>query len=95
MRLLYYNGNGDFSLAEFFKSAIPEYAILLHTWEEEEVTFKDLQNRTSTKKDGYKKIRFCAEQAKHNGLQYFWVDTCYINKSNSAKLAEAINSMFC
>jgi hypothetical protein len=94
MRLLCYNGDGNFSLAEFFKSTIPEYAILLHTWEGEEVTFKDLQNRTGTKKAGYEKIRFCAEQARRNGLQYFWVDTCYINKSNNAELIEAINSMF-
>ncbi len=94
MRLLCYNGDSDFSLAEFFKSTIPEYAILSHTWEEGEVTFEDLQNGTGTKKAGYKKIRFCAEQAKRDGLQYFWVDTCCIDKSNSAELAEAINSMF-
>ncbi|KAH9203855.1 HET-R [Leptodontidium sp. 2 PMI_412] len=94
MRLLYYNGDGDFSLAEFFKSAIPEYAILSHTWEGEEVTLEDLQNGTGTKKAGYEKIRFCAEQAKRDGLQYFWVDTCCIDKLNSAELTEAINSMF-
>jgi hypothetical protein len=56
MRLLYYNGDGDFSLAEFFNSAIPEYAILSHTWEGEEVTFEELQNRTGTKKASYEKI---------------------------------------
>ena len=94
MRLLHYNGDGDFSLAQFFGSAIPEYAILSHTWEGDEVTFEDLQNGTGTKKVGYEKIRFCAEQAKRDGLQYFWVDTCCIDKSNSAELAEAINSMF-
>ncbi|KAH7346491.1 hypothetical protein BKA65DRAFT_428866 [Rhexocercosporidium sp. MPI-PUGE-AT-0058] len=94
MRLLYYNRDGDFSLAEFFKRAIPEYAILSHTWEGDEVTFKDLQNGTGTTKAGYEKIRFCAEQAKHDGLQYFWVDTCCIDKSNNAELAKAINSMF-
>ena len=94
MRLLYCNGDGDFSLAEFFKSAIPEYAILSHTWEDEEVTFEDLQNGTGTKKDGYQKICFCAEQAKRDGLQYFWVDTCCIDKSNAVELQEAINSMF-
>jgi hypothetical protein len=27
-------------------------------------------------------------------LEYFWVDTCYIDKSSSNELAEAINSMF-
>ncbi|KAG9235725.1 hypothetical protein BJ875DRAFT_533996 [Amylocarpus encephaloides] len=60
----------------------------------DEVTFKDLQNGTGTKKGGYQKIRFCAEQSKRDSLQYFWVDTCCIDKSNSAELAEAINSMF-
>jgi hypothetical protein len=49
---------------------------------------------TSKSKAGYGKIQFCGEQAKRNGLQYFWVDTCCINKSNSTELAEAINSMF-
>ncbi|KAH7342992.1 hypothetical protein BKA65DRAFT_526948 [Rhexocercosporidium sp. MPI-PUGE-AT-0058] len=39
-------------------------------------------------------IRFCGEQARLNGLQYFWVDTCCIDKSNNTELAEAINSMF-
>ncbi|KAH6724991.1 hypothetical protein BKA61DRAFT_537097 [Leptodontidium sp. MPI-SDFR-AT-0119] len=94
MRLLHYNSDGDFSLTEFFESDIPEYAILSHTWEGEEVTFEDLQNGTGIKKAGYEKIRFCAEQANRDGLQYFWVDTCCINKSSSAELAEAINSMF-
>jgi hypothetical protein len=28
------------------------------------------------------------------GLQYIWVDTCCIDKSSSAELLEAINSMF-
>ncbi|KAH9210371.1 hypothetical protein DL95DRAFT_474749 [Leptodontidium sp. 2 PMI_412] len=56
--------------------------------------FEDLQNGTGTKKAGYEKIRFCAEQAKRDGLQYFGVDTCCIDKSNSAELVEAINSMF-
>ena len=39
-------------------------------------------------------IRFCGEQAKRDGLQYFWVDTCCIDKSNHSELAEAITSMF-
>jgi hypothetical protein len=59
------------------------------------VTFEDLQNGTGTKKAGSNKIRFCGEQARRDGLQYFWVDTCCINKSSSAELSEAINSMFC
>ncbi|KAG4432782.1 hypothetical protein IFR05_011734 [Cadophora sp. M221] len=94
MRLLQYNSDGNFSLTEFFDNAIPEYAILSHRWGTEEATFEDLQKGIGTKKAGYEKIRFCAEQTKRDGLQYFWVDTCCIDKSNNAELAEAINSMF-
>jgi hypothetical protein len=49
-------------------------------------TFKD--------KAGYDKIQFCGEMARRHGWQYFWVDTCCIDKSNNAELSEAINSMF-
>jgi len=94
MRLLQYN-DGDLSLTTFFTDKIPQkYAILSHTWGAEEVTFEDLQKRTCGKKAGYKKIWFCGEQARRDGLQYFWVDTCCIDKSSSAELTEAINSMF-
>ncbi|KAH7364004.1 hypothetical protein BKA65DRAFT_389749 [Rhexocercosporidium sp. MPI-PUGE-AT-0058] len=94
MRLLQCDNDGDLSLTEFVENDIPKYAILSHTWEGEEVTFEDLQNRTGTTKAGYEKIRFCAEQATRDGLRFFWVDTCCIDKSNSAELTEAINSMF-
>ncbi|EHK95976.1 putative Vegetative incompatibility protein HET-E-1 [Glarea lozoyensis 74030] len=89
MRLLWFNndGDGDFSLTEFSESEIP-------IWGEGEVTFKDLVDGTSKNKAGYSKIQFCGEQAKRNGLQYFWVDTCCIDKSNAVELQEAINSMF-
>ena len=94
MRLLQYNSDGDFSLTEFVESNIPKYAILSHRWGAEEITFKDLIDGTSKSKAGYNKLRFCGEQAKRNGLQYFWVDTCCIDKSNSTELQEAIISMF-
>jgi len=94
MRLLEYNNDGVLSLTEFFESDIPEYAILSHRWGAEEVTFKDLLDGTSKSKAGYGKIRFCGEQARRHGLQYFWVDTCCIDKSSSTELAEALNSMF-
>jgi hypothetical protein len=94
MRLLQYNNDGDLSLTEFFGSEIPKYAILSHRWGAEEVTFKDLIDGTSKSKAGYGKIQFCGEQAERNGLQYFWADTCCIDKSNAVELQEAINSMF-
>jgi hypothetical protein len=98
MRLLEYNNDGEFSLTKnFIGDDIPEYAILSHTWEADtdEVTFKDLIDGTGKGKSGYKKIRFCGEQARRDGLQYFWVDTCCIDKLSSAVLSEAIISMFC
>jgi hypothetical protein len=93
MRLLQYNSDGEFSLTEFFDKA-PRYAILSHTWALEEVTFRDMMDGNGRSKIGFDKIRFCGEQARRDGLQYFWVDTCCIDKSSSTELAEAINSMF-
>lgn len=96
MRLLKRSDNDDFILTEFSGNGIPSYAILSHTWRADggEVTFKDLDEGTGKSKAGYDKIRFCAQQAGRHGLQYLWVDTCCIDKSSSAELAEAINSMF-
>ncbi|KAG0649887.1 Vegetative incompatibility HET-E-1 [Hyphodiscus hymeniophilus] len=95
MRLLKCGPDGEFSFAEFFdECTTPEYAILSHTWGLEEVTFKDFASGIGKDKTGYNKIRFCAQQAAHDSLQYFWVDTCCIDKSSSTELQEAINSMF-
>jgi hypothetical protein len=93
MRLLHYNKDSEFSLTQFFDK-IPRYAILSHTWGLEEVTFKDIIEGNGASKTGFDKIRFCGEKARRDRLQYFWVDTCCIDKSSSAELAEAINSMF-
>jgi hypothetical protein len=97
MRLLKLLDDGRFSLEWFQKDKIPPYAILSHTWgrsENDEVTYKDIVNGTGDDKPGFQKLKFCAKQSKHDGLQYFWVDTCCIDKSNSYELAAAINSMF-
>ena len=98
MRLLKRNATGKFSLTKDFVSddMIPRYAILSHTWgtDTEEVSFKDMIDSTGMSKPGYAKIRFCGEQARRDDLQYFWIDTCCIDKSNSTELQEAINSMF-
>ena|SRR6266487_349376 len=93
MRLLQYNDDGEFSLTQFFDD-IPRYAILSHTWGQEEVTFNDMIEGNGARKTGFNKIRFYGEQARCDRLQYFWVDTCYIDKSNAVELQEAINSMF-
>ncbi|KAF2429981.1 hypothetical protein EJ08DRAFT_670710 [Tothia fuscella] len=98
MRLLQRSEMGEVSFTKDFAGddLIPPYAILSHTWglDTEEVIFQDIINGTSEKKPGYEKIRFCAEQARQDGLQHFWVDTCCINKKNYAELSHSIGSMF-
>jgi hypothetical protein len=97
MRLLECNNDSEFSLTkDFVGGEIPEYAILSHTWgaDTEEVTYRDLMDGTGKNKTGYQKIRFCGKQASQDHIQYFWVDTCCIDKTNNTELAEAINSMF-
>ncbi|KAF2681103.1 hypothetical protein K458DRAFT_310374 [Lentithecium fluviatile CBS 122367] len=96
MRLLRRSDTGELSLTQFPDEAIPPYAILSHTWgaDGEEVTFDDLTNGTGKDKLGYEKIRFCGEQAALDDLEYFWIDTCCINKANNAELSQAISSMF-
>jgi hypothetical protein len=83
---------------------IPPYAILSHTWSDEEVTFQDMSMDLSNearqllgsdfKGASYKKIAFCCQQASKDGLEYSWVDTCSIDKTSSSELSEAINSMY-
>ncbi|TGJ85998.1 hypothetical protein E0Z10_g2760 [Xylaria hypoxylon] len=96
MRLFMIQDDGKLTLTKDLTSSIPPYAILSHTWgtEDEEVTFRDIVEGTGDHKDGYRKIQFCAKQAASHGLQYFWVDSCCIDKSNSTELSQAINSMF-
>jgi hypothetical protein len=97
MRLLEINTDGKLSLTKDLigDDDIPAYAILSHTWQDDqEVTFDEMINGTGKDKAGHHKIHFCAEQAKRDGLRYFWVDTCCINKADAVELQDAINSMF-
>jgi hypothetical protein len=95
MRLLKYEEDGKLTITSFEDAILP-YAILSHTWgaDAEEVTFADLAKGNGKHKSGYKKIRFCGEQAQQDRLQYFWVDTCCIDKTDKAELSLAIQSMF-
>lgn len=79
-----------------FHGQVPEYVILSHTWgeEEEEVSFQELQNGTGKSKAGYQKIKNCCKQAASDGFRFAWIDTCCIDKTSSAELSEAINSMY-
>jgi hypothetical protein len=66
-------------ITEFlFDSDIEPYAILSHTWAEEEVTFENFQSLpkdTLRTKKGYAKINRCCLQAAADGYDWAWVDT--------------------
>lgn len=95
MRLLQRLPSGTYELTFFDHDDPPPYAILSHTWEEgQEVSYQELIAGAGRDKTGFNKIRFCGEQAAADGLQYFWVDTCCIDKSSSTELSTAINYMF-
>ncbi|KAK0715059.1 heterokaryon incompatibility protein-domain-containing protein [Lasiosphaeris hirsuta] len=78
----------------------PKYAILSHTWGDEELLFEDMATPEKrsvaalSKPEGFAKMWSSCAMAKVKGFEYIWIDTCCIDKSSSAELSEAINSMF-
>jgi Heterokaryon incompatibility protein (HET) len=63
--------------------------------EDGEVTFQDVADLSKArKKKGFSKILETCRLARTQGYDYTWIDTCCIDKSSSAELTEAINSMF-
>lgn len=107
MRLLH---TTELRFQEFFDDQVPEYAILSHRWGEEEVSYQDFLANRGNDGAGYAKIRaFCnvaatdSESYQRKSLRgsrgpcpfkWVWIDTCCIDKSSSAELSEAINSMY-
>lgn len=78
----------------------PEYAILSHKWVEPEVTFQQLDStewRTiNLESQPMKKIRDACKKARERSslIEWLWVDTCCIDKTDNVELASALNSMF-
>lgn len=79
---------------QFFATPPESYAILSHTWGDDEVLFDDISRGIARERSAFQKFLFAAEEASRNGYLHLWVDSCYIDKSSSAELQEAINSMF-
>jgi hypothetical protein len=89
---------------------LPPYAILSHTWgrDDEEVTLQDIQalfaaansdpatmtTHPLVRRPGFVKIQQAAKLALAEQWDFIWIDTCCIDKTSSAELSEAINSMF-
>lgn len=84
----------ELQLVEFNPSEIPPYAILSHTWGRGEVLYNDVINGTAPQREAFQKVHDACLQARADGYDYIWIDTCCINKVSSAELSEAINSMF-
>ncbi|KAI0018346.1 HET-domain-containing protein [Xylariomycetidae sp. FL0641] len=91
---------GDFPSSSSDARGTPPYAILSHTWGNYEILFEDFQGSQVEsqlawqRKSLYPEVRGSCDQARRRGLRYIWIDTCCIDKSSSAELSEAINSMF-
>ncbi|KAF1984005.1 HET-domain-containing protein [Aulographum hederae CBS 113979] len=92
MRLLH---TKDLRVQYFVPSKVPsKYAILSHTWEEGEVTLQDMEKGVHQGMKGYPKLKNSCKRAADDGYEWIWIDTCCIDKTSSAELTEAINSMF-
>lgn len=81
-------------LEEFTEEHIPKYALLSHRWEDDEVTYHDMQLGREQSRKGCAKLYDCCRCARNRGISHVWIDTCCIDKSSSAELSEAINSMY-
>ncbi|KAF3066323.1 Vegetative incompatibility protein HET-E-1 [Daldinia childiae] len=90
MRLL---NTHTLQVVEFIQER-PSYAILSHMWEYDEVLFQDIKDGLASLRHGYAKVTGCCHQAIKDGYEWIWIDTCCIDKSSSAELSEAINSMY-
>ena len=89
---------------EFCDDESTAYAILSHRWiDPTEVDYEEMVDLTKMnveerngirQRQGYTTILDTCEQAKRDGCQWVWVDTCCIDRRGSAELSEAINSMY-
>lgn len=97
MRLI---NTSTLQIEAFNKNDVPKYAIVSHTWGREEVTWAEMASdspvpRSHIKhKEGYRKVKAACDMALSQHFEWIWIDTCCINKSSTAELSEALNSMW-
>ena len=93
--------------AELHEFVSPEavpggYAILSHVWDEDEQTFQDTRrfqdeyaaSKPNPRDRASPKIRGACMLAEQHGYDWLWIDAPCIDKSSSAEVSEAINSMY-
>jgi len=97
-----YLSTGIWELKTFPEDETPEYCILSHRWGpgDSEVTYQELIDsdffwkRKTQYKSGYQKIQNACSTTRDYQKDWLWCDTCCIDKTSSAELSEAINSMY-
>lgn len=83
------------NLEWFGEWSLPEYAILSHTWGQDEVQFSDMNDvQQAMSKPGFSKIHNACKIARELEYRYLWIDAICIDQSSSAEHCEAIISMF-
>lgn len=58
------------------------------------VDFRQGPGAVLRQRAGWRKIEAAIKQARADGKDWLWADTCCIDKGSSAELSEAINSMY-
>jgi Heterokaryon incompatibility protein (HET) len=90
MRLLH---TSELRLQHFDEDELPQYAILSHTWEDEELSFQQTSSGNFSHCPGFTKVKRSCDTIKDD-YEWIWIDTCCINKESSAELTQAISSMY-
>ncbi len=73
----------------FNEQRIPKYAILSHTWADEEILYDEMiringeSSPPAIQKSGYLKIGGTCDKTRSHGFEYAWIDTCCIDRSSS------------
>lgn len=88
------NSTDGLQFVDLNPNAIQPYAILSHTWSSDEILYSDIINATAPSRGAYPKVRNVCDQALQDGYDYVGIDTCCIDKSSSAEMSEAVNSMY-
>ncbi|OQO06446.1 hypothetical protein B0A48_08229 [Cryoendolithus antarcticus] len=83
---------------ELFHASPPPYVIASHRWvgAAEELTFQDVVSGRDKSKARYKKLEGFISfiRSELHRIQWLWIDTCCIDKTNAVELSEAINCMY-
>ena len=80
--------------------ANPDYAILSHRWQMPEISFQafkaaDVRDSSIVTPQLVKIRQACAKaRQREHPIDWLWMDTCCIDKSNAVEQARSINSMF-